>query len=398
MRKKIIILISFILSSINFSTAQVCEKVDCNAIKDYVTIKIIEESVKKDPNEKALKDSFKKNAIETPLSYSEFSNVLSSNDFLQTKEKLGDILNSIVMESDYSKEEFATKLMENFASKLSDKQKKAFDFDNLKGKLILEINTYLDKKITNSNVENQTSVGQESSDVAFQNLDNDQDAIVERPSFFSFSNFNFFILLCLIISISLFIVSLIKINSLNEKNERRKEQIRKLEPSPFSGQNNSYQISKTEFENLLSNSQAFEQFRQAIENLQKQSSNYPQIVSSNQSSNQTPNPSSFSSNIFFMKYPVENSFSNNHKSLTKENTIYKFSLKPNNTEADYEIHTEGVKIDEIISMVERTIKTGCDEDNNPSNNTRNIKTLSKGIVSLEGDKWVIKRKAIIRYE
>jgi hypothetical protein len=99
-----------------------------------------------------------------------------------------------------------------------------------------------------------------------------------------------------------------------------------------------------------------------------------------------------------MKYPVENSFSNNHKSLTKENTIYKFFLKANKSEADFEIHTDGVKIDEILSMAEQTIKRGCDEDNNPSNSTKNIKTITKGIVSLEGDKWVIKRKALIRYE
>ena len=49
-------------------------------------------------------------------------------------------------------------------------------------------------------------------------------------------------------------------------------------------------------------------------------------------------------------------------------------------------------------MVEKNIKPACDEENNPSNNTRNIKTINRGIVSLERDKWVIKRKALIRYE
>lgn len=400
--RKIIILFSFILFSINFSTAQVCDKVDCDAIKNYVNIKIIEESVKTDPNEKVLKDSFKKNTIETPLSYSEFANVLSSNNFLQTKEKLGDVINSITIDSDYSKEEFATKILEVVALKLSDKQKQICNFDNLKGKLIGEINTYLDKKITTSVVEDETTTSQDSDDVILDQNDSNQDKIEEKPGFFSFSNFNFFTLISLFIPLILFFILWIRIASLNEKNERRKEQIRKLEPSPFSNQNNNYnnQISKTEFENLLNNSRAFREFHEAIENLQKQSSVTPQqpTVSVNQASNQAPIPTSNTSNVFYMKFPVENYFSDNYKSFTKENTIYRFYPKPNKSEAEYEIHTEGVKIDEIISMVERTIKTGCDEDNNPSNNTRNIKTLNKGIASLEGDKWVIKRKALIRYE
>ena len=134
--RKIIILFSFILVSINFSTAQVCEKVDCDAIKNYVTIKIIEGSVKTDPNEKVLKDSFKKNTIESPLNYSEFANILSTNNFSQTREKLGDVINSIDIKTEYTKEEFASKTMGDIGAKLSDKQKKICDFDNLKRKLI----------------------------------------------------------------------------------------------------------------------------------------------------------------------------------------------------------------------------------------------------------------------
>ena len=49
-------------------------------------------------------------------------------------------------------------------------------------------------------------------------------------------------------------------------------------------------------------------------------------------------------------------------------------------------------------MVEKAIKSGCEENNNPTNNTKNIRTLKAGLVTLEGDKWVIKRKAMIKYE
>lgn len=400
--RKIIILFSFILVSINFSTAQVCEKVDCNAIKNYVTIKIIEESVKTDPNEKVLNDSFMKNTIESPLNYSEFANVLSDNNFSQTRVKLGDIINSIDIKTDYTKEEFATKILEVVALKLSDKQKIMCNFDNLKVKLIGEINTYLDKKITESVDENETSNGQDSSDIISEQTENDQDSVAEKPGFFSFSNLNLFSVLSLLIPIMLFIILWIRVNTLFEKNERLKEEIKNMQNLSSSSQrvSNTSQVSRTEFENLLNNSIAFKDFHIALENLQKQSqvNTHQPIESINQVSNKAPIPTSNTSNVFYMKFPVENYFSDNYKSFTKENTIYRFYPKPNKSEAEYEIHTEGVKIDEIISMVERTIKTGCDEDNNPSNNTRNIKTINKGIVSLEGDKWVIKRKALIRYE
>lgn len=400
--RKIIILFSFFLFSINFSTAQVCDKVDCDAIKNYVNIKIIEESVKTDPNEKVLKDFFKKNTIETPLSYSEFANVLSTNNFSQTREKLGDVINSIDIKTEYTKEEFASKIMGDIGAKLSDKQKQICDFDNLKEKLIIEINTYLDKKITESVDENETSNGQDSSDVVYEQTENDQDAVAEKRGFFSFSNLNLFSILSLLIPIMLFIILWIRVNTLFEKNERRKEEIKNIQNLSSSSQrvSNTSQVSRTEFENLLNNSKAFKDFHMALENLQKQSpvNTHQPIELINQVSNQTTISSSNNSNIFYMKFPVENYFSDNYKSLTKENTIYKFFLKPNKNEAEYEIHTEGVKIGEIISMVERTIKTGCDEDNNPSNNTRSIKTINKGIASLEGDKWIIKRKALIRYE
>jgi hypothetical protein len=401
--RKIIILFSFILFSINFSTAQVCEKVDCDAIKNYVTIKIIEEYVKTDPNEKILKDSFKKNTIETPLSYSEFANVLSSNNFIQTKEKLGDVINSINISKDYREDEFATRLMDLVASKLNDKQKKNCNFEKLKTKLIADIDTYLDEKIADSVVDNETSTGKVSKNVVSNQTKNNQGEITDKQGFFSITNLNFLVLISLLLPLILFIYLIDIIKALKRSNETRKKEIKELERilNPNNTRSVSeFKMTNQEFENLLNKSSAFIEFHKAITDLQKQSSIIPQqaIVSVNQASNQVSIPTSNISNVFYMKFPVENYFSDNYKSLTKENTIYRFYPKPNKSEAEYEIHIEGVKIDEIISMVEKTIKTGCDEENNPTNNTRNIKTINKGIVSLEGDKWVIKRKALIRYE
>lgn len=102
--------------------------------------------------------------------------------------------------------------------------------------------------------------------------------------------------------------------------------------------------------------------------------------------------------VFYMKYPTENSFSANFQSNSIANTIYKFHLNSNKIEATYEIHTEAVPIQEIISMVEKAIKSGCDEDNIPDSYTKTITTLKLGTVKLENHKWIITNKALIRYE
>jgi len=126
-------------------------------------------------------------------------------------------------------------------------------------------------------------------------------------------------------------------------------------------------------------------------------SNVKYTISSSDSINtfyeNPPEPS-----IFFMKYPTENSFSANFQSNSIANTIYKFYLSSNKIEATYEIHTEAVPIQEIISMVEKAIKSGCDEENIPDSYTKSIRTLTPGKVKLENNKWIITNKALIRYE
>jgi hypothetical protein len=405
--RKIYIILGFILLLSNYLNAQICDKINCDNIKNFIIIKIIEESIKTDPNESKLKEQFKKNTIESPIKYADFTSVLDTNNFSQTKQKLGDVINSINIPKDYIKDEFASKVLDLFASKLNDKQKKNCNFEQLRLNLIADIDNYLDEKIPDADTEkvneiSENEISQNKNNVNDYQVSDNSDSQSEKTSFFSFSNFNLFTLLGILLPLILFFIFFKITNEIYNKIERRRKEIEEIKQAAPSNQNvyDRTQMSMSEFEKLLSNSEVFEDFRKALENIQKQSSNNPQntIVSSHQTIQQATTVTPLPSDIFYMKYPVENSFSNNHKSLSKENTIYKFFLKANKSEADFEIHTDGVKIDEILSMAEQTIKRGCDEDNNPSNSTKNIKTITKGIVSLEGDKWVIKRKALIRYE
>lgn len=109
-------------------------------------------------------------------------------------------------------------------------------------------------------------------------------------------------------------------------------------------------------------------------------------------------PAAVPADVFYMAGPVNNYFPNSAKSLTKDNTVYRFKLSANQQEAEYELHTQGAPIMEIVQLAESYIKAACDEENLPGNPVKNIITKRVGQAILEGDKWVIKRKALIRYE
>ena len=101
---------------------------------------------------------------------------------------------------------------------------------------------------------------------------------------------------------------------------------------------------------------------------------------------------------FFMSYPVNDYFPITAKSDTRDNTVYRFHVRASKTEADFEVHTAGAPIGELIAMVQTYIKPACDEENMPTQGVRNIVTTQPGLATLEGDKWIIKKKALIRYE
>ena len=101
---------------------------------------------------------------------------------------------------------------------------------------------------------------------------------------------------------------------------------------------------------------------------------------------------------FYMTFPVGNYFPITAKSESRDNTIYRFRVRPNKTEADFEVHTGGASMQELIGLVQTYIKPACDEENMPTPQVRNIVTSQAGLALLEGDKWIIKKKALIRYE
>jgi hypothetical protein len=102
--------------------------------------------------------------------------------------------------------------------------------------------------------------------------------------------------------------------------------------------------------------------------------------------------------VFYMGGPVNNYFPITAKSSSKDNTVYRFQVSANRQEASFELHTAGAPVMEIVRSAQSYIKPACDEENNPGPNVKNIVTVRPGMAILEGDKWIINNKALIRYE
>jgi len=154
-------------------------------------------------------------------------------------------------------------------------------------------------------------------------------------------------------------------------------------------------ITRAEVEHLINSNPALTRMMDECttlkSNMEKLTQPSPKIVSS------VPVEESIA-NTFYMTGPTNNYFPSSAKSSRRENTVYKFTLQPGGNEARFELHTTGASISEIIKVIESYIKPACDEENLPSSNIRNIVTRKQGVAILDNEKWIIKDKAVIRYE
>lgn len=156
-------------------------------------------------------------------------------------------------------------------------------------------------------------------------------------------------------------------------------------------------LNMNDIENAIMNSEYFQKMGAEIQVLKKL---FDQSGRGNKPTYDTQSQSIESDNrdIFYMTGPVNNYFPNSAKSMRKEETVYKFTISANKMEATFETHTGGAPVIEIVKRNETYLKPACVEENLPDLNTKNIITKKKGTAVLEGDKWVIKTKALIRYE
>ncbi len=423
--RKLFLSVVIILITSHLLSAQICDTVNCNAIKDYVTAKItqaflidfikpITKTSKIDSlNYKKIEPFFNTNKIETPLKYSELANCLNKNNFTTTNQKLASLINSsdINLSQITNSENIATIIIDQLLSKLDAGQ--IYKINNLgtfKNDLIKELNSYISNKLNKSNTNLLNTKG------ITNDQSNEKNKLVNESNTTNsfFSNFNFYNLIGLILPVIFFIIIIFKdINYRKEQNIKIKDlhdkidfELNKRENNGGGRHNNNTinsqtkSITKEEFDILLGRSVAFEAFQDQFEKLRRdivdinqKKENLSQVPKiENNITEQNINP-----DIFYMTKPVENYFPVQAKSTNPSETVYKFTIGHNKLTAEYVIHTLGAPISEIIKRSETYLVPGCTEENSTFSSAKKIETKRPGKVQLEGDKWVILEKAIIRY-
>lgn len=228
--------------------------------------------------------------------------------------------------------------------------------------------------------------------------------VVERRGF------DFWVLLPIMLVIGGGVVVWRRMDSMKEELKSRKRELRSFTDNY--GKGGSFKpavLDRRELEKALGDSKVLMELTAAVSKLQQQVSQLEgkkmravepvrgkPVMAAAISAAASATP--LAADVFYMAGPVNNYFPNSAKSFTKDNTVYRFRLSANQQEAEYELHTQGAPIMEIVQLAESYIKAACDEENLPGNPVKNILTKRQGHAILEGDKWVIKRKALIRYE
>jgi hypothetical protein len=411
--KKIVLFVIFYFTLINISNAQLKnESLDQskNYLNSRITFLMLDEFIKSDKKNKsnfeAIKPFFENLTVDNAKNFNVLNEILKSN-FKITVKNLSDPINTIRTDIliTLSKEEAAKRITDSSLAILNRGYPEIFkSIIKNKDTLVSAINVYLGKTNPTISVDKKTSLNtpdiqspsvKENSPVTIPNN------VANTPGFFSFSHFSFWSLLPLLVCLVFMFLLKNVVLKLGDRIERRKQEIEKLKSSkPVENfQYMNTQSDPSDLEKRLINSDAIQKLSWEIEELKKNL-----VTKKSDNVNFFPEVPQYSKNpiptneTFYMAGPVNNYFPNTAKSNTKENTVYKFTVKPNNQEANYEIHTLGAPINEILSMAESYIKTACDEENIPSGNVSNIITKKQGSAILEGDKWIIKTKAIIRYE
>jgi hypothetical protein len=360
--------------------------------------KIVYDSIKTHLTTKALADASNYNALLVQL----------SNRFDKVNIKLSENINKL----DFS--ELINKSPEESAniivSKAFDVYKNQYgtkfpiDDDAMKSKLEKEISEFL--KITAPPVvapsaSPNVSIGSPANQTG-DGIQNEMKA--NEKGFFSFSHLNFWNLLTLFLIIGGLIFCLIQMSNIHDRIDRRKKIADDdATPNRFTQHDLfSKNITKSDVERFVENSDKISDLNDAISKLQNRisilehSSAIPDQVIQKQQPTETYQTNA--DDVFYMMKPVDDYFPNSNKSYQKNDTVYRFTVKSNKTEALFEIHTGGAPVNDIAKRNEAYIKPACEEENMPGSPVNNIITKRKGVASLEGDKWIIKSKAIIRYE
>lgn len=379
---------------INFKLTNYCIEKFVNTSEGQKS-KIVYDSIKVNLTTKSLADTSNYNTLSAELA-NRFDKVNIKLSERINKLDFGDLLNKSLEEStniiikrtfNVYKTQYGTKFPLDDALMESNLEKEILEF--LKKTVPPIANS------TKPNISTDSTTNRAGNEIENNNK-------ISETGFFSFSNLNFWNLLSLILAIGILIFCIFQISKIHKRIGRRKKITDDdNKPNGFPTYDTFSMTSRGDIDKFLLNSSKISVINSQILELQRRLSLLEN--SDNTRSLQVPiisvlETKPIGEEIFYMMKPVDDYFPNSNKSNQKNDTVYKFTVESNKTEALFEIHTGGAPVNDIAVRNETYIKPACEEENMPGNPVNSIITKRKGTVSLEGDKWVIKSKAIIRYE
>lgn len=105
--------------------------------------------------------------------------------------------------------------------------------------------------------------------------------------------------------------------------------------------------------------------------------------------------------VFYMATPnAEKTFDIRSKSdvFLPTRSLYKFFVDNSEKKAAFEFHSDESGIRESANSPHLYIEPVCEPQNAQNPNAKKITTIEKGVAENQGDKWVVTKKAKIRYE
>lgn len=106
--------------------------------------------------------------------------------------------------------------------------------------------------------------------------------------------------------------------------------------------------------------------------------------------------------VFYMATPDSNGFFNNssqHNTFRQGATYYKFQVEEKNkSRAVFEFFSDEYGVKASANYPQTYIEPVCEPQNAQNPNAQKINTIEKGVAENQGDKWVVTKKAKIRYE
>jgi hypothetical protein len=106
--------------------------------------------------------------------------------------------------------------------------------------------------------------------------------------------------------------------------------------------------------------------------------------------------------VFYMATPDKEGYFNNsseHNAFKQGATYYKFTTEENNkNKARFEFYSDDYGIKASANYPQTYLEPVCEAQNAQNPNAKKIVTLEEGVAQMQGDKWVVVKKAKINYE